>query len=238
MQLPTTLVIPCHNSSETIEEVIDAALGENFHEIICINNNSQDDTLEKLEKLPVLIVEEKVQGTIWARRAGVACAETDWIALIDDDIMLHPGWTQSMRYFISQYAPDATAITGYVDTPLPSTLHWAKTILACNCSTSTQEYHLWAQPLGSSTFIKRDAFLKHSQRPSLIGRDDANGTLRGCGEDIEVFRKILRAGGRVFHNSEAKATHRVEEWRKNGAYLRKLQLAYSTPGYVARYWGV
>ena len=232
---PITLVIPCHNSSETIEEVIDAAIGENFHEIICINNNSTDDTLEKLEKLPVLIVEEKVQGTIWARRAGVACSETEWVALIDDDIILRPGWIAAMMEFLKT-APTASAITGYVDTPLPSALEWAKKILACNCSLSPQEYYRHSQPLGAATLIKRSSFLRHSQRPTLIGRDDAGGTLRGCGEDIEVFRKLTKAGERMFHCPEAKAIHKIEDWRKSDSYLRKLAKAYSSPGYVARIW--
>ena len=232
---PITLVIPCYNSSETIEEVIDAALGENFHEIICINNNSADDTLEKLEKLPVLIVEERVQGTIWARRAGAACAETEWVALIDDDIILQSGWIAAMMEFLKM-APTASAITGYVDTPLPSALEWAKKILACNCSLSPQEYYRHSQPLGAATLIKRSSFLRHSQRPTLIGRDDAGGTLIGCGEDIEVFRRLMKAGERMFHNPGAKAIHEIERWRMNICYLLELERAYSERIYVDRFW--
>lgn len=234
--IPVTAVVPCYNSEERIEETIDSLVSERFHEIICVNNNSNDATISLLEKLPVFIIEEPRQGTVWARRSGVACAETEWVALIDDDIVLQQGWLDSMIEFISVVAPEAVAVTGYVDTPLPSHLSWAKTILACNCSISTQEYYPWSQPLGSSTFIRRDTFLKYSQRPILVGRDDRGETLEGCGEDIEVFRKILQDGGRVFHNAEAKAVHLIEEWRKDENYLKRLQRAYSSEEYVRQFW--
>lgn len=231
---PVTLVIPCYNSSETIEHVIEAAMGESFHEIICINNNSDDDTLEKLKKLPVLIVEEKKQGTVWARRAGAACAETEWLAMIDDDVILQPGWKQSMLDFLEK-APDAHAITGYVDAKLPPHLVWAKKIL-CNCTNRPLEYFANSQPFGTASMVLRSSFLAHSQRPRRPGRDDKTGTLKGCGEDIEVFRKMMNNGGRVFHNPQAKAIHQIEEWRKNGNYLMRLQRAYSEKSYVEEFW--
>ena len=231
---PITLVIPCYNSSETIEEVIDAALEENFHEIICINNNSDDDTLEKLEKLPVLIVEEKVQGTIWARRAGAACAETEWLAMIDDDVVLQPGWIAAMMEFLKM-APTASAITGYVDVTLPIALDWARPIL-CSCQPKALEYYPWSQPFGTASLVRRDSFLLHSKKPSRIGRDDKFGTLKGCGEDIELFRKMMQSGERVFHNPQAKAIHRIERWRLNNCYLIELERAYSKRSYVERFW--
>ena len=200
-----------------------------------MNNNSTDDTLEKLRELPVFIVEEKRQGTIWARRAGVACAETQWVAVIDDDVTLLDGWLESMRSFVTEF-PFADAVTGHVETPLPRHLDWAKSVLACNCSIVTQEYTCSSQPLGSATFIGRDTFLTYSQRPSRVGRDDINGTLKGCGEDIEVFRKLMRAGGRMFHNAEAKALHEIEEWRKSTSYLLKLKKAYENKAYIEEYW--
>ena len=201
-----------------------------------MNNNSTDDTVIKLEKLPVLIVEEKRQGTTWARRAGVACAETQWVAVIDDDIVLETGWLKSMRDFIENVAPTAVAVTGHVYTPLPPHLLWARSVLACNCSIDTQEYYRHSQPLGSATFVRRDIFLRHTQNPVLVGRDDINGTLIGCGEDIEVFTKIMRAGGRMFHNAEAKALHEIEEWRKDYNYLMRLKTAYSNRKYLDTYW--
>ena len=200
-----------------------------------MNNNSTDNTLEKLRELPVFIVEEKQQGTIWARRAGVACAETQWVAVIDDDVTLLDGWLDSMRSFVTEF-PFADAVTSRILTPLPNHLFWAKSILAENPSDTIFEYGHGSPPMGTAFMCRRNVFLEFSKRPKRLGRDDVARTLSGGGEDIELFKKAMLGRKRVFHNGKTTAIHEIEEWRKNFCYLKQLQDAYADHKYIEEYW--
>jgi glycosyltransferase involved in cell wall biosynthesis len=92
----TTIIIPCYNVENYIEECVHSAF-EQTHphiEVICIDNNSTDNTWQKLETLkkqyPQLIIDkESKPGAPAARNRGLKHSKGEWLQFLDaDDLLL------------------------------------------------------------------------------------------------------------------------------------------------------
>lgn len=94
-----SVVIPCFNVELCVSACLDSALSQTYTpiEIICVDNNSTDGTLQILEKYhdryPELIkvLSETEQGAPAARNKGLAAAQGKWIQFLDADDELLPG---------------------------------------------------------------------------------------------------------------------------------------------------
>lgn len=92
-----SIIIPCYNAQDYIEECVHSAYAQTHAniEVICIDNNSTDQTLQKLEALhktyPALIIDKEPKpGAPAARNKGLALAKGDWIQFLDADDLLMP----------------------------------------------------------------------------------------------------------------------------------------------------
>ncbi|MCB0704403.1 MAG: glycosyltransferase family 2 protein [Saprospiraceae bacterium] len=93
-----TLVIPCYNVADYVEECLDSAYSQDYSplEIIAIDNHSTDTTLSILKtyqakKQPDLIVlSESKKGAPATRNKGLQEASGDWIQFLDADDLLLP----------------------------------------------------------------------------------------------------------------------------------------------------
>ncbi len=95
-----TLLIPCHNEGQQIEETVASFVHINYppekFEVIAVNDGSTDDTAEKLnhliEKYPFIRVVHLTEnkGKALALRTGCLMAKGDVIVCIDGDAILEP----------------------------------------------------------------------------------------------------------------------------------------------------
>jgi glycosyltransferase involved in cell wall biosynthesis len=90
-----SVVIPCYNCAQTIHRAIQSIEKQTVQpqQIICIDNNSADNTLVILDDLskinPQLIVlSEKKQGASVTRNAGIREVKADYIQFLDADDIL------------------------------------------------------------------------------------------------------------------------------------------------------
>ncbi len=93
-KMPTiSVIMPVYNAGEYIENSVKSILTQSFSdiEIICVNDCSKDDSLEKLQKLSAedervkVIALEKNVGAGGARNAGLAVAAGEYITFVDAD---------------------------------------------------------------------------------------------------------------------------------------------------------
>lgn len=112
--LKISLVIPSFNEADTIEACLDAAFAQHhpFDEVILVDNNSTDSTVELAKKYPVVVITEKRQGVVYARDAGFDASKGDIIGRIDADTFLEPDWTTELLRAFSD--PELSAVTGPV----------------------------------------------------------------------------------------------------------------------------
>lgn len=104
-----SVVIPTHNE----ELYIDACLYSLTHqhvapdEIIIVDNNCTDCTIQKVLKYPVRIVQEPTQGMVFARNAGFNAAESEIIARCDADTTVPYDWINHIKEAFASYPIDA-----------------------------------------------------------------------------------------------------------------------------------
>lgn len=89
-----SVVIPAYNSESTIQDSIDSVLeqtrGDLVEEILVVNDGSNDDTVELVERKysaedRVRVISKENGGVSTARNAGIKAAKGAWIALLDSD---------------------------------------------------------------------------------------------------------------------------------------------------------
>lgn len=92
-----SVIIPCYNVKEFINECLQSVLQQVYKniEIICIDNNSSDTSwtnlVELKEKYPFLIIEKELKaGANAARNKGLEIAKGEWIQFLDADDLLEP----------------------------------------------------------------------------------------------------------------------------------------------------
>lgn len=93
-----SVIIPCYNVAEYIEECLDSVYNQTYPyiEVIVVDNNSGDGTLElvkdyrEINHTQLIIIHEKNQGLSFARNAGLKIAKGSWIQFLDADDLLLP----------------------------------------------------------------------------------------------------------------------------------------------------
>ncbi|ASR04582.1 MULTISPECIES: glycosyltransferase family 2 protein [Gordonia] len=113
-----TLVVPCFNEEAAIGPCLDAVLGQTrqFDEIIVVDNNSTDRTLEVVrryvDRLPIRVLTETRQGVAWASQCGYNAASGDVIARIDADTRVEPAWAAVVDEYLSGH-PEVDGVGGF-----------------------------------------------------------------------------------------------------------------------------
>ncbi len=93
-----SIIIPCFNAEDYVRECINSALAQTYEhiEIICVDNNSTDGTLNVLNdyatKNPqkIIVISERMKGAAAARNKGLSVAKGDWIQFLDADDLILP----------------------------------------------------------------------------------------------------------------------------------------------------
>lgn len=92
-----SVIIPCYNVEAFIGECVDSVLNQTYQEIeiICVDNNSSDNTWQTLiqlkNKFPHLIIDKEIKaGACAARNKGLNIANGDWVQFLDADDLLLP----------------------------------------------------------------------------------------------------------------------------------------------------
>ena len=113
-----SIIIPCYNVEDYIEAALRCANGQSYpnKEIICIDNDSSDETWEKLNELkdryPELIISQEFrQGAPAARNRGLAMSKGAWIQFLDADDILMPDKISQQMDQVTEH-PEACLVIG------------------------------------------------------------------------------------------------------------------------------
>lgn len=92
-----SVVVPCFNVENCVENCVNSVLAQTYEyiELICVDNNSTDNTLKILKQIQeknnrILIVQEYTPGANAARNKGLSIANGEWIQFLDADDCLLP----------------------------------------------------------------------------------------------------------------------------------------------------
>ena len=102
-----SIIIPIYNNQNYIKHTLDSINNQNLSpiEIICIDNNSSDNSLNILKEYEkkqnnIIILQEKNQGASYARNLGISKARGEYIYFMDGDDFLENGALKKVYYRI------------------------------------------------------------------------------------------------------------------------------------------
>lgn len=104
-----SVVVPVYNEEDYIKSCLDHLMKqkEKADEIIVVDNNCRDRTIEIAQKYPAKIVEEKKQGITFARNKGFNKAKGDIIARCDADVLVPRNWLALIKKNFKKKKVDA-----------------------------------------------------------------------------------------------------------------------------------
>lgn len=124
-----SVVIPVYNEERLIAHCLDALRGQTMapFEIIIVDNNSTDKTLEIAKKYPLVrIVSETEQGITYARTTGFDAARGDIIARLDADSIVKSDWVETLSKIFSDDSTDAVTGNAAVAELSPRNRFWIR----------------------------------------------------------------------------------------------------------------
>ncbi|HXX97106.1 MAG TPA: glycosyltransferase family A protein [Candidatus Bathyarchaeia archaeon] len=118
------VIIRTRNSEEFLTECLQSVLDDvPVRKIIIIDNGSTDKTIEIASSFEKVDIYKKPDLNLGqATKYGFSIAETEWVAVIDSDIVLRKGWYENMRGYMDRSdAVEGSRIDHYrFDLPIDS----------------------------------------------------------------------------------------------------------------------
>ncbi len=95
-KLPISVIIIARNASETVQDCLETVRKNNPAEIVLVDGNSTDGTVEIARKYTDKIFSDVGKGKTFARQIGAEKASQEYIAYVDSDITLPDGTLSTM----------------------------------------------------------------------------------------------------------------------------------------------
>ncbi len=209
-------------------------------DILVVDNNSSDTTAQVVAKMMrgddrLRYVLEPQAGVASARNCGIAKSTGEWLAFFDDDEIADRAWLRELVDFA--WAKNARVVGGGIHLSLPEGTP----------QMPLQVHRLFGTALFDDSsperfFVGGGNTLFHRSVFNQIGVYDT--ALREGGEDMDLARRIRKAGIVMGHNPRAIVHHRIAasrletpallaaSRRVGWGFARRDQRAYGTLGVV------
>ncbi|MGD1857141.1 MAG: hormogonium polysaccharide biosynthesis glycosyltransferase HpsE [Leptolyngbyaceae cyanobacterium] len=252
-RLDITVVIPTYNGADRIPQVLDRLLqqisGRAWEVIVC-DNNSTDDTAEvvlsyqqrwpRASLLRYCFVAE--QGAAFARQRGVAEADGQIVAFLDDDNVPAVDWLENVWQFAIAH-PQAGAfgsqIHGDFHGDLPAEFEQIACYLAIVERGSVP--HLYSPkskilPPAAGLAVRRVAWLDAVPKRLFLNHKGKSAGL--ASEDLEAMLYIQKAGWEIWYNADMVITHQIPSERLQQEYLVSLLRCIGLSRFYIRWLGI
>lgn len=185
--MKVSVILPVFNEEKYIEKCLMSLQNqkEPADEIIVVDNNCTDHTIDIVKKFKVRVIKETKQGISYARNRGFDEAKYDIIARIDADSILPSNWVKRIRYNFTRYKIDS--LTGpviFYDFPF-KTPAYAQMYL---------ELFKFIQK-GKDTLIGPNMVITKKIWKKVRGKVCMDNTQ--VHEDIDLAIHITKAGGKI-----------------------------------------
>lgn len=231
-----SLIIATYNRARPLLEALESVVAQDappaLWECVVVNNNSQDDTEARFADFAarhpafaLRMVREPRQGLSHARNCGIAAARGEYLAIIDDDERINPGFVAAYIRFFDTH-PDAVAAGGriipeypagrpawmsrYVERPVANPLDLGDRV---------RLFPAGRIPGGGNMALRRTAVERCGGFDPALGR--VGGRLIG-GEESDLFARLARAGERCWYVPDAVMWHIIPPEKLTDDYLARL----------------
>jgi glycosyltransferase involved in cell wall biosynthesis len=238
-----TIIIPTHNGQKVIEMALEGIFKQSNHipiEVIIINNNSTDRTIElahafwqknKRVNLDFKILNEENPGKFNAQHLGILSSNYNVVLICDDDNILNKQYCQIALDWFNKN-PEIAAIGG-AGIPLFESKEppWFKTYHefyavgsqgAFAGDITNQKGCLY----GAGMVIRKDIYLdlfKRGFEPIFTSRKGKN--LASGSEDTELCYAFRLMGYKIFYDDALTFQHFIDKRKLTKAYVLNLVLS-------------
>ena len=112
-----SIIVPVYNGSNTISSCIEHLEKLDYpkenYEILIVDNNSDDNTKDIIQKYNVTYLFEKKKGPAAARNFGVKNAKGDILGFVDADCLVQENWANEIESFM--ISRTASVVIGFCD---------------------------------------------------------------------------------------------------------------------------
>jgi glycosyltransferase involved in cell wall biosynthesis len=209
--LDVSVVVPARNADAMLPECLASVQREQPRELIVVDGCSTDRTVEIAREHGAIVVSDDGRGLPAARELGARTSTSRLVALLDADVVVPHGALASL---LAEF--EAGAYTG-----LQAGLHsvggpgyWGRALANHHRTGRSKQ---WFGVV--ATIFERDALLRHGFDASFLS-----------GEDIEMRRRLRRAGAKLGVSRETIVLHRFgdgfgfarDQWLADGRGLKRL----------------
>jgi glycosyltransferase involved in cell wall biosynthesis len=237
-----TLLICTHNGAARLAEVLRYIAAQQVGagvawEVLLISNASQDDTLAVATQVgrellpagvPYRVLDEPRAGKENALVRGLNEARYEAVAIVDDDNLLAPDYTQ-IAYEVMQAHPEigvlgARAEGGYEVEP-PA---WFEQVLGVyaigpqNGGVSGPYPDKEGFVYGAGSVVRRSGWLKLQERGFHFLTQVQRGKVLAGGEDIELGEALRLAGYKLWYDERLRFQHFMYRNRLSWEYLLRI----------------
>lgn len=186
-----TVVIPVRNAARLLPDCLASASRERPREIVVVDGNSTDGTLDIARSYPTTILSDEGKGLPVARMLGAQAAATRYVALVDADVVLAEG---SLARLLDEFVTGGyTALqAGLSSVGGPG--YWGRALAEHHRSGRSKN---WFGVV--ATIVERETLL-------AVGFDQEFRS----GEDIELRWRLARGGRRIGVSRTTIVTHRFD----------------------------
>ncbi|MGY2083144.1 HAD-IIIA family hydrolase [Blastococcus sp. SYSU DS0539] len=181
-----TVVVPTigRPSLDVLLDALATAPGPRPAELVVVDDRPAGEPLlpERPGLPPVRVVRTGGGGPARARNLGWRTARTEWIAFLDDDVVIDPDWYERLDADLSGLPSDVAGSQGRVRVPLPE--HRRPT-----------DWERGTAGLATSSWITADLAYRRSALAAVGGFDERFP--RAFREDSDLALRIMDTGARL-----------------------------------------
>ena len=231
-----SLVIATYNRAEQLMITLDSVAAQQCScgewECVVVDNNSQDDTRERVERftaehpeLNLRYIFEQRQGLSHARNAGIAASVGDIIAFIDDDERIVEEFVEAYITLFDSY-PDAMAAGGKIIADYPTgrprwMSHYPELPIAnpMDFGEEVKPFPKSRIPGGGNMAMRRRVFETIGVFDTSLGR---TGKRLIGGEESDLFERMAKFSMRCYYVPRAVMYHIIPEEKLTAEYFDRL----------------
>jgi glucosyl-dolichyl phosphate glucuronosyltransferase len=236
MKVNISVIICSYNREKYIADAVLSLIAQDYDphsfEVIIVDNNSKDNTMEVCRKIiqdhpshKIQYASEMRQGSSFARNAGALLASGKLLCFMDDDAVAERDYLSNIWRFhienptvhgfggriIPRYIPEEPAWMSYYVSSLVGHFHYAD---------SVKEFAQGKYPLESNMVVSAASFAAvNGFNPELPG---VKGDLRIGGEGKDLFFRIRANGHSIFYVPNMVVHHVVETGKLTREYMYRV----------------